>query len=82
MYYGAVIGFYFAFTVQLIGWLLVPSMAGLALGGYMLITSNTGSNLIPIYALMMALWATLFMESWKRRENELKFCWDMHEFKS
>lgn len=29
----------------------------------------------------MALWATLFLESWKRRENELKFCWDMHEFK-
>jgi hypothetical protein len=48
----------------------------------MLVTNNTGSSLIPIYALTMALWATLFLESWKRRENELKFCWDMHEFKT
>jgi len=29
----------------------------------------------------MALWATIFMESWKRRESELTFLWDMYKFK-
>ena len=30
----------------------------------------------------MALWSTLFLEKWKRRESELRFCWDMHNFKA
>lgn len=30
----------------------------------------------------MALWATLFMEKWKNRTSELRFSWDMHNFKS
>lgn len=29
----------------------------------------------------MALWATFFIESWKRRETELTFLWDMYKFK-
>jgi len=29
----------------------------------------------------MALWATLFLESWKRRETELTYLWDMYKFK-
>jgi anoctamin-10 len=30
----------------------------------------------------MALWSTLFLEKWKRRESELRFCWDMHNYKA
>jgi Calcium-activated chloride channel len=29
----------------------------------------------------MVIWGTFFIESWKRRENELSYCWDMHYFK-
>lgn len=36
-YYGPVIGWYFAFIVQLIGWLAAPSIFGIALGIYILV---------------------------------------------
>jgi anoctamin-10 len=34
-----------------------------------------------MYALFMALWATLFIEKWKNLTWELKYLWDMHDFK-
>ena len=37
-----------------------------------------------VYSIFLALWSTLFLEAWKRVENELKFQWgsegfEMHE---
>lgn len=37
--------------------------------------------LFPFYGLLMMFWSTLFLESWKRRENEFAFSWDMHLYK-
>lgn len=34
-----------------------------------------------LYCLFMALWTTIMMEVWKRRENELVFLWGMSQFK-
>lgn len=73
-------GWYFAFMVHLISWLLIPSIIGIILGLYMLFYGDFNSQFIPVYAILMALWSTLFVESWKRRENELSFLWDMHDF--
>ncbi|OQR85391.1 anoctamin-like protein [Achlya hypogyna] len=34
---------------------------------------------IPIFAVFMCIWATLFMESWKREQNVLAMKWGMSE---
>lgn len=81
IYYGPVIGWYFAFLVQLIGWLTIPSFIGFGIGCMFLVTFNLNSPVILFYALFIALWATVFLESWKRRENELSFTWDIHQYK-
>lgn len=39
-YYGPEIAWYFAFIIQLIGWLLIPSIIGIALGIYMLVSKD------------------------------------------
>ena len=39
-YYGPVIGWYFAFIVQMIGWLSGPSLFGIAIGIYMIVTGD------------------------------------------
>ncbi|XP_064628631.1 anoctamin-4-like isoform X6 [Lineus longissimus] len=32
------------------------------------------------FAIFMALWATLFLEFWKRREKEIQYDWDVADF--
>ncbi|CAD8206420.1 unnamed protein product [Paramecium octaurelia] len=80
-YFGPVVAWYIALNVQIIGWLMIPSVFGAALGIYIIITKEVNSSIVPFYALLMTLWSTLFMEKWKNRESELKFCWDMHKFR-
>ncbi|CAD8098030.1 unnamed protein product [Paramecium sonneborni] len=80
-YFGPVVAWYIALNVQIIGWLIIPSLFGAALGIYIIIIQQVNSSIVPFYALLMTLWSTLFMEKWKNRESELKFCWDMHKFK-
>ncbi|CAD8120523.1 unnamed protein product [Paramecium sonneborni] len=80
-YFGPVVAWYIALNVQIIGWLMIPSVFGAALGIYIIITEEVNSSIVPFYALLMTLWSTLFMEKWKNRESELKFCWDMHKFR-
>ncbi|CAD8181717.1 unnamed protein product [Paramecium octaurelia] len=80
-YFGPVVAWYIALNVQIIGWLMIPSLFGAALGIYIIIIQQVNSSIVPFYALLMTLWSTLFMEKWKNRESELKFCWDMHKFK-
>lgn len=70
---------------------MVPAIIGAAIGLYIVVELNLkylnilyysiSSPVIPFYALLMTLWSTLFMEKWKNRESELRFCWDMHKFK-
>jgi hypothetical protein len=66
-YYGPAVGWYFAFMTHLISWLSIPSSVGLILGLYMIATDDFNSKMIPIYAIMLAMWSTLFIESWTRR---------------
>ena len=56
----------------------VMTMVGHLLGG---VDKNP---LTVVYSIFLALWSTLFLEAWKRVENELKFQWgsegfEMHE---
>ena len=35
---------------------------------------------IPILAVIISLWSTVFYEKWKRRQNEATYLWDLTEF--
>jgi hypothetical protein len=74
------VGWYFAFLCQFTTWLLIPTIPGICIGLYMVITSQFATALMPLYSIFMNIWATIFLEGWKRRESELAFFWDMHEF--
>jgi len=41
-------------------------------------TVDTTMN--AIYCLIMAFWTTIFVESWKRKSNEIAHIWDMDGF--
>ncbi|XP_075248399.1 anoctamin-4-like isoform X2 [Convolutriloba macropyga] len=38
------------------------------------------NDLTVIYAILMALWSTMFLEFWKRKQNELQYEWDLFDF--
>jgi anoctamin-8 len=79
-YYGEEYGFYFAWLVHYTGWLLPPAVAGLVIfviQTYSYINSEEASlytaydafnNILnPLYSIFIVIWATLFVESWKRK---------------
>jgi hypothetical protein len=55
-------------------WLIIPGIAGLLLTIYQIIykvdTVWTG-----IYAILICLWVTIFIERWKRKSSEVAFKW-------
>jgi hypothetical protein len=43
--------------------------------------SGVDNNVLAVpYSVYLALWSVLFLNSWKRRENELKFLWGSEDF--
>jgi len=74
-YYGEKYAFEYAFLLHYQAYLWVPSILGLLLTAYQVILFfKTGdlsyaldSNLNAIYGLFITLWATVFVESWKRK---------------
>ncbi|KAH9095531.1 hypothetical protein LEN26_017787 [Aphanomyces euteiches] len=73
-YCGMEVGFYFAFLEHYTLSLLYPSL----FGGFVYIYQlqyGLHNFATAFYALFVAVWAMLFLESWKRRESELRWNW-------
>ena len=75
-YFGEKFGFYFAWLIHYTGWLIPVAIIGVAFGIAMIVEgSNEGlepshflaSPLSIIYGLIIMIWITLFVESWKRK---------------
>ena len=92
-YYGEKMGFYFAFLLFYTSWLLPVGIAGIALFFFQMaelkyqyyslisdeITVDNPFNCL--YCIIMAVWSTIFIEVWKRREFEIGLLWNMNTFK-
>jgi hypothetical protein len=82
-YYGEKIGMYFAFLGFYSKVMFFPAIFGLAL---FLDQMGEGVRVdidaLPAYGIAIALWATLFLEFWKRREATLRVEWGMTHFSS
>ena len=82
-YYGEKIAFYFCWIVHYTGWLMIPAVTGIIMTIIMLATRekedgfyatfNTEWN--GLYAFILVIWTTLFIESWKRKQNVLASYW-------
>lgn len=86
-YYGEKMAFFFAFQVFYTSWLIIPALPGIALFIYqMSVIIDQHNNGLPLnvdtpyttlYCLIMAVWSTLLIEVWKRRQNEIAHLWNM-----
>ena len=78
-YFGEEIGFYFGFVSVYMVWLIVPAILGTALFVYQM---DHGYDNLPtaLYSLFLAIWATSFLEYWKRTQSKLAYEWDVLDF--
>ena len=80
-YYGEKMAFYYVWLLFYTSWLMIPAIPGIALFVYQMVLIgdqvyhkkeiNIDNPYNCLYCLVMAVWSTLFIEMWKRRENEI-----------
>ena len=83
-YYGEAVAFYFAFLGFYTAWLCIPTVFGVVLFLAQLSHTSLDSPLVPFFCLLMSLWASFFIEQWRRREAVLANEWgtwqmDLHD---
>jgi len=79
-YLGPEYAFYFAFLFRLTRAFWLPATLGVVLFAVKQDFGGSGSDadwLTPAYALLLMVWATAFVETWKRSENTLMLDWDL-----
>jgi anoctamin-10 len=74
-YFGSEIGLYFAFLGMYTKWLLPVAAAGFASWLYSFKAGRADHEFMPIYALITAVWASLFLEAYKRQMARLTHAW-------
>lgn len=75
-YYGEKIGLYFAWLGHYTQWLMLASVLGIIAYGFVQANeANPNAVVMPYFAGLMALWASLYLESWKRKESWLQMEW-------
>lgn len=74
-YFGERVAFYFAWLEFYTRWLIVPAVLGVILFIFQVRDGTLDHPLVPVYSLFIALWSTLFLEFWRRRNVELAQRW-------
>ena len=92
-YHGEKFAFYFAWLIHYTAFLLPPSIFGIIIyiaqiiiwrtkNPQMYLNDATDTFLNCVYSLFIALWTTLFVESWKRKENYLANRWLVRDYEA
>jgi anoctamin-10/anoctamin-7 len=79
-YYGEKIAYYFLWLGFYCHWLIIPSLVGLALFIAQVSVGRVDLDVLPAYGIFVALWATLFLEFWKRKEARHRVEWGMAHY--
>jgi anoctamin-10 len=81
-YYGEKYAFEFAFLVHYQSWLLFPTIVGLCLFFFQCyhwynhdLDRAADGSLNAVFGILLSLWSTAFIESWKHKEKVIKFYW-------
>eukprot|EP00605_Chrysophyceae_sp_TOSAG23-4_P000483 GSChrysophyteH1.ASY1.ANO1.542.1 assembled CDS len=77
-YFGERIGLYFSWLGHYTTWLMLASVFGIAAwANVQADDGNPNAAIMPYFAGFMAIWGTLYLESWKRQEVRLAMEWGM-----
>jgi len=79
-YFGEQVALYFAFLSFYTWALLIPSGFGVVTFIVTISTNLTANAMLPIFGIIICLWATMFLEYWKRYQSILRGQWGMAEF--
>eukprot|EP00944_MAST-04C_sp_MAST-4C-sp1_P005805 g5805.t1 len=79
-YYGEKVAFYYAWFCHYTAMLMFIVPFSLANGIYQLAFQTYTSVYLALLAVIMAIWSTVHTESWKRKQEELAYRWDMLDF--
>ena len=79
-YYGEKVALYYAWVSHYTATLTYIVVFSLALQLYQFILVQKSSAYLAFYAIIMTLWATYAGESWKNKQEELAYRWDMLDF--
>jgi len=78
-YFGESVAVYFAWLGHYTKWLIYSTIVGIII---FIIQETVGRDKGAeiVFAIFLAFWATLFLESWKRRNSELALKWNMLDY--
>jgi len=79
-YLGESVATYFAWLGHYTTWLTYASIIGFIIFIIQQATNDNDDSGSVLFAVFLSLWATLFLESWKRKNAELAFKWNMLDF--
>jgi len=82
-YFGEKVAFYFAWLQFYCQWLIFLAIGGVLLWFWQIATPphpKIDVDILPFCGIVVAVWATLFLEFWKRRESTLRAEWGMTNF--
>lgn len=79
-YYGEKVALFFGFLGHINSWLIVSGLLGLAVYIDMAATSSYTVASQFYFGIFLAIWSTLLLEFWKRRESTLVMMWGMEGF--
>jgi hypothetical protein len=79
-YFGEKIALYFKFLGHYTTWLIIPALIGLACQLVVIGTGDFSHPILPFFALLIAVWAVLMLEFWKREEKFTALQWGMLGF--
>lgn len=79
-YLGEKAGFYFGYLCHYTTWLFYLMIAGFVVCIDLWIEWTTEGSLVPFFAIFVALWAVLMLESWKNKEATYAMKWGMSDY--
>lgn len=79
-YFGEKIGLFFTFLHFYNANLIGLGCIGLAFGLYQYLTNQADNMLLPVYAIVAAIWSFTFTEYWQRKNAAACYHWNMTDF--
>mmetsp|Transcript_3345 Transcript_3345/g.5234 ORF Transcript_3345/g.5234 Transcript_3345/m.5234 type:complete len:960 (+) Transcript_3345:112-2991(+) len=77
-YFGSQISLYFAWLSFYSKFLITPALAGAVLFCHQLYTGHVDDPYSPYFMILIAVWSTVFLEYWKRRNSALAYSWGVY----
>lgn len=80
-YFGEASGFFFAFLSFIWPWLLAAAIPGVVAEITRFAVPGEDGWSFTAFSLFIAIWASICLEMWSRRENVLRWEWNMEHFR-